>query len=77
MSSIHESVQSLELGSNTAIVWVPCIAHVIQLSLKQLLRQMKATPKNEISELDLSDARLQAARVSAKQQKKGDCWHPK
>lgn len=70
MSSIHESVQSLELGSNTAIIRVPCIAHVIQLSLKQLLGQMKATPKNETSEFDWSDARLQSARVSARQQKK-------
>lgn len=69
MSSIQESVQSLDLDDDTAIIRVPCIAHVIQLSLKQLLGQMKANPKNETTEI-WSEARSQSVRTSARQQKR-------
>lgn len=69
MSSIQESVQSLDLDDNTAIIRVPCITHVIQLSLKQLLDQMKANPKNETTEI-WSEARSQSVRMSARQQKR-------
>jgi hypothetical protein len=34
MSSIQESVQSLGVG-NATIIRIPCIAHIIQLSLKR------------------------------------------
>lgn len=68
MSSIQESSQLLELGANTAIIRVPCIAHVIQLSLKQLLGHMKAKPKNETTEMEWSEARSQS--LQARQQKK-------
>lgn len=61
MSSIQESVQSLELAEKTTIIRVPCIAHVIQLSLKQLLGQMKANPINETAEMNWSDARFHSA----------------
>ncbi|KAJ6126404.1 hypothetical protein N7523_002016 [Penicillium sp. IBT 18751x] len=61
MLSIQESVQSLELAENTTIIRVPRIAHVIQLSLKQLLGQMKANPKNETAEMNWSDARFHSA----------------
>ncbi|KAJ5249580.1 hypothetical protein N7524_011896 [Penicillium chrysogenum] len=50
MSSIHESVQSLGVAENATIVRTPCIAHVIQLSLNQLLGKMKAIPKNETTD---------------------------
>lgn len=56
MASIQESIQSLELGNGTAIIRIPCLAHVIQLSLKQLLGQMKANPKNETTETTWSEA---------------------
>lgn len=69
MSSIQESVQSLDLDDNTAIIRVPCIAHVIQLSLKQLLGQMKANPRNETTEI-WSEARSQSVRTSARQHKR-------
>ncbi|EYE89961.1 uncharacterized protein EURHEDRAFT_436400, partial [Aspergillus ruber CBS 135680] len=41
---------------------VPCIAHVIQLSLKDLLGQMRASPKNEMPETEWSDACIQSLR---------------
>ncbi|KAF4200160.1 hypothetical protein CNMCM8927_003836 [Aspergillus lentulus] len=54
MSSIQESVQSLGVG-NAAIIRIPCIAHIIQLSLNDLLGLMKANPKNEAIQTDWSD----------------------
>lgn len=47
VSIIQESVQSLVLDNDITIIWIPCIAHVIQLILKQLLGQIKANPKSE------------------------------
>ncbi|EED14179.1 hypothetical protein TSTA_103980 [Talaromyces stipitatus ATCC 10500] len=58
ISSIQESIQSLELNNNSNIIRVPCIAHVIQLSLKDLLGQMKANPKNEMVEMQWSEDRI-------------------
>lgn len=55
MSSIQDSIQTLEIGNDTTIIKVPCLAHVIQLSLKQLLRQMKANPKNDAAEVQWSE----------------------
>lgn len=63
MSSVQESIQSLELNNNTTVVRVPCIAHVIQLSLKDLLGQIKAYPKNETTEMDWTEARVQSLRA--------------
>lgn len=68
MSNIQESVQSLGLDDGISIIRVPCIAHVIQLSLKQLLGQMKANPRNETVEM-WSEARSQSVHTNARQQK--------
>lgn len=62
VASIQETVQSLNLGDNTAIVRVPCMAHVIQLSLKQLLGQMKAEPKNNTTQVEWTDCQEQSVR---------------
>lgn len=51
------SIQDLYPGST--IIRIPCIAHVIQLSLKQLLGYMKASPQNEVVETVWSDQRTQ------------------
>ena len=59
ISAMQGSIQSLDLGNNTPIIRVPCIAHVIQLSLKQLLRNMKGNLRNETAETIWSDSRLQ------------------
>ena len=68
ISSIRESLQSLELNNGSTIVRVPCIAHVIQLSLNDLLGKMKATPKNEHAEMNWSEDRVRSLRV--RQQKR-------
>jgi hypothetical protein len=72
ISSIQESaqtVQLLNLDNNTTIIRVPCIAHVIQLSLKQLLGQIKANPENETTEM-WSEARSQSVSKNARQSKR-------
>lgn len=66
--SIQESLQSLELNNGSTIVRVPCIAHIIQLSLNDLLGKMKAAPKNENAEMNWSDDRVRSLR--ARQQKR-------
>lgn len=66
MESIQESIQSLQrLDSlnQTEIIRIPCIAHVIQLSLNELLGRMKANPKNEKIERVWSEADNQALRT--------------
>ncbi|KAF7174372.1 hypothetical protein CNMCM6106_008623 [Aspergillus hiratsukae] len=68
MESIQDSIQSNQISTDTAIIRVPCIAHVIQLSLQKLLGQMKANPKNETMEINWSEARSQSLR--ARQQKR-------
>jgi hypothetical protein len=45
MNSIQESLQSLEVPSQLPIIHIPCIAHVIQLSLKELLGQIEVNPR--------------------------------
>lgn len=45
ITSIQESIQALELDEQITIVRIPCIAHVIQLSLNKLLSRIKANPK--------------------------------
>jgi hypothetical protein len=47
VESLHQSIEALSLPSSTRIVRIPCLAHVIQLSLKDLLGLMKANPKND------------------------------
>lgn len=68
MSSIQDSIQSLEISDHTTIIKVPCLAHVIQLSLKQLLGQMKANPKNDTAEMQWSETQDQLIR--SRQQKR-------
>ena len=60
VASIQETVQSLDLSNNTAIICVPCIAHVIQLSLNDLLGKMKANPRNERTEMEWSEDCMQS-----------------
>jgi hypothetical protein len=63
IESIQDSIQSSQLGSSATIIRVPCIAHVIQLSLQKLLGQMKANPKNEVIEINWSEAQSQSLRA--------------
>lgn len=54
LDSIRGTLQSLELPNHMPIIRMPCIAHVIQLSLKELLGQMEANPRNEREEMEWS-----------------------
>jgi hypothetical protein len=56
------------MPDNTPVIRVPCIAHVIQLSLKQLLGHMKASLENETTKMQWSEKMSQSAYIKAKQQ---------
>lgn len=62
VESLKTSVRALELPGNIPIIRMPCIAHVIQLSLKELLGQMEANPKNEREEMDFSGGTVPSRR---------------
>ena len=47
MKRTQESLSALDLPDQLSIIRIPCLAHVIQLSLKKLLGEMKANPKNK------------------------------
>ena len=70
MVNVQEAVQS-QSRSNVLVFRVPCIAHVIQLSLNELLGKLKATPPNEEIETEWSDERthlFQARQSSSTRQ---------
>ena len=46
VAGIQEVGQSLGLGKDQ-LFHIPCIIHVIQLSLRELLGEMKANPVND------------------------------
>jgi hypothetical protein len=47
------------------LIRVPCLAHVIQLSLNDLLRHMKAIPQNETTDTTWAEQRSQTVRAIA------------
>jgi hypothetical protein len=53
---------------NVEIIRTPCLAHVIQLSLNQLLDRLKAVPQNEAIETKWSDRQQTAAKENARHQ---------
>lgn len=53
------------IGSRESIVRVPCMAHVIQLCLKQLLGHIRAAPKNKEVRTFWSDTQAISLRDSA------------
>ncbi|KAJ5355238.1 uncharacterized protein N7496_000165 [Penicillium cataractarum] len=55
LGSLQEVVESLQLPSSIPVIRIPCIAHVIQLSLKELLGQMDANPGNEREEIEWTE----------------------
>lgn len=68
LACTNDAIQSLELNNRSTIIHVPCIAHVIQLSLQDLLSQMKARPSNEAPEIEWSDSCIQS--LHERQQKR-------
>jgi hypothetical protein len=59
MIGVQEAVHSQAL-SGASIFRIPCIAHVIQLSLNQLLGRLKAVPVNKEAETEWSNERIQS-----------------
>jgi hypothetical protein len=62
--SINKALDTLALPDGTPIVRIPCMAHVIQLSLNELLGKMEAIPKNDREEMEWTEteARDEAQR---------------
>jgi len=48
MEKIQEPIQILRVSNHLPTIRVPCLAPVIQLSLKELLGHIKADPKNDV-----------------------------
>jgi hypothetical protein len=63
ITSIKDIIEPLQSQRDITIIQVPCIAHVIQLSLKDLLENMKAVLSNDIAEQVWSDKQLDNLRA--------------
>lgn len=59
MRSIQEVIQ-LQSLTDISIFRIPCISHVIQLSLNNILGNLKATPVNKEAESEWSNERTQS-----------------
>ena len=68
MENIQASIDELNLPNQTPVVRIPCLAHVIQLSLRELLGLVKADPQNDITEKQWSETQVQSLRVNQRQQ---------
>ncbi|KAK6810429.1 hypothetical protein RU639_013759 [Aspergillus parasiticus] len=64
--ALQESLLSAgAIRSRESIIRIPCMAHVIQLCLKQLLGHIKASPQNEEVGSVWSDSQMSSLRSSA------------
>ena len=54
------------LPEDTTVVRVSCLAHVIQLSLNDLLGHMKAIPVNDTVNSEWTEQRSQSSRANTK-----------
>jgi len=54
LESIQDSLQALELPNQTPILRILYIVYIIQLSLKKLLGQIEANPKNDREEIEFT-----------------------
>lgn len=63
VTTVNDSIKTLQLEIDSTIVQVPCLAHVIQLSLMDLLGKIKASPKNDNAEAEWSDERVRLLRA--------------
>lgn len=72
MKKIQESLSAFESHDQFPIIRIPCLAHVIQLSLKKLLGEMKANPNNESHEREWSEAKSKALRANRRRKEISD-----
>ncbi|KAJ5318460.1 HAT dimerization [Penicillium atrosanguineum] len=70
VKAVQELIDSLQLPGNPVIVRIPCLAHVIQLSLRELLGSVKADPQNDEVDKTISDVQAQARALRATQSQK-------
>lgn len=70
MAGVQEIAKSPAL-SDTPIFRIPCITHVIQLSLKELLGKMKANPVNTEAECEWPATRTQSLVSDSQQPTRG------
>ncbi|KAL2694983.1 hypothetical protein AAEP93_002551, partial [Penicillium crustosum] len=68
--TLMESLQQV-LPDGVIVIRIPCLAHVIQLSLNQLLGHIKAVPENETTETKWTDQQSKMAQQNAQQQQRG------
>jgi hypothetical protein len=59
--TLVENLQQV-LAEGVIIIRIPCLAHVIQLSLNQLLGHIKAVPKNDATETKWTDQQSRMAQ---------------
>ncbi|KAJ5683809.1 HAT dimerization [Penicillium maclennaniae] len=64
MNRHQDSFNSLDLPGNPLIVPIPCLAHVIQLSLRALLGFVKADPQNNTTDRAWSEVQAQSLRTT-------------
>lgn len=62
LAPIH--LRSLEVNNRVPIIRVPCLTHVIQLSLRELLGHVKADPKNDVASRELSSTQIQSFGIN-------------
>ncbi|EED11521.1 conserved hypothetical protein [Talaromyces stipitatus ATCC 10500] len=55
MNSLSESLQSIELPNQIPVIHIPCMAHIIQLSLNELLGRMEVNPRNDREEIEWTE----------------------
>ena len=79
VKALQQSLQQEPSASATGfnVIRVPCLAHVIQLSLNQLLHRLKARPKNEQAEtVWTEEQQISLAKANAEaRSKKRDIAH--
>jgi hypothetical protein len=60
VQAVQDSIDSLELPNSPVVIRIPCLTHIIQLSLRELLGSVKADPQNDIIDRNVSDVQAQA-----------------
>jgi hypothetical protein len=67
IESLQKYLESLERADKAVVVRIPCLAHVIQLCLKELLGLVKANPKNDNPDQVWSDAQTKLLGIDQEQ----------
>lgn len=58
--AVQDSIDSLDLPNNPVVARIPCLAHAIQLGLRELLGSVKADPRDDTTERNVSNVHAQA-----------------